>query len=61
MSLLTVLLVIVVAGVLLWVINSYIPMQSTLKKILNLVVVIVVIIWLLKVFGLFGYLMNIHV
>jgi hypothetical protein len=61
MSLLTVLLVIVVAGVLLWVINSYIPMQGTLKKILNLVVVIVVIIWLLKVFGLFSYLTNIHV
>ncbi|MDO9258194.1 MAG: Thivi_2564 family membrane protein [Bacteroidales bacterium] len=51
MSLLTILLVIVLAGVLLWVINSYIPMQGTLKKILNLVVVIVVIIWLLKVFG----------
>jgi len=61
MSLLTILLVIVVAGVLLWVINSYIPMQSTLKRILNVVVVIVVIIWLLKVFGLFGYLTNIHV
>jgi hypothetical protein len=61
MSLLTILLVIVVAGVLLWVINSYIPMQSTLKRILNVVVVIVVIIWLLKVFGLFSYLTNIHV
>jgi hypothetical protein len=61
MPLLTILLVIIAAGVILWVINSYVPMQGTLKKILNLVVVIVVIIWLLKVFGLFGYLMNIHV
>ena len=61
MPLLTILLVIIAAGILLWVVNNYIPMQSTLKRILNIVVVIVVIIWLLKVFGLFGYLMNIHV
>jgi hypothetical protein len=40
--------------VVLWVINSYIPMQSTIKKILNVVVVIGVIIWLLSVFGVIG-------
>jgi Fe2+ transport system protein B len=40
--------------VVLWVINSYIPMQATIKKILNVVVVISVIIWLLSVFGLIG-------
>jgi hypothetical protein len=61
MPLLTILLVIIAAGVLLWVVNSYIPMQSTLKRILNIVVVLVVIIWLLKVFGLFSYLTNITV
>jgi hypothetical protein len=61
MPLLTVLLVIIAAGILLWVVNNYIPMQGTLKRILNIVVVIVVIIWLLKVFGLFSYLTNIHV
>ncbi len=61
MSLLTILLVIIAAGVLLWVVNNYIPMQGTLKRILNIVVVVVVIIWLLKVFGLFSYLTNIHV
>ena len=61
MPLLTILLVIIAAGILLWVVNNYIPMQGTLKRILNIVVVVVVIIWLLKVFGLFGYLMNIHV
>jgi hypothetical protein len=61
MSLLTILLVIVIVGVLLWVINTYIPMDHKIKNILNIVVVIIVIIWLLKVFGLFSYLLNIHV
>jgi hypothetical protein len=45
-------IVLVVVGVILWVINSYIPMQATIKKILNVVVVIAVIIWFLSVFGL---------
>jgi len=61
MPLLTILLVIIAAGVILWVVNSYIPMQSTLKRILNIVVVLIVIVWLLKVFGLFSYLTNITV
>jgi hypothetical protein len=52
MSLITVVLVLVVVGVVLWLINTYIPMQSTIKKILNVVVVIVVILWLLSAFGL---------
>jgi hypothetical protein len=54
-------LVLVVVGVVLWVINSYIPMQSTIKKILNVVVVIVVIIWILSVFGLIGKLSMIRI
>ena len=54
-------LVLVVVGVILWVINSYIPMQSTIKKILNVVVGIVVIIWLLSVFGLIGNLSTIRI
>jgi hypothetical protein len=61
MSLVTIVIVLIVAGVLLWLINSYIPMDVKIKRILNIVVVIVVIIWLLKVFGLFSYLTNIHV
>ena len=61
MSLLTIILVLIVAGVLLWLVNSYIPMDGTIRKILNVVVVIVVIVWLLKVFGLFNSLMNIQV
>ena len=61
MPLLQIVIVLVVVGVILWVINSYIPMQSTIKKILNAVVVIVVIIWLLSVFGLIGDISRIRV
>jgi len=52
--LLQVLLVIIVAGLLLWLVNRFIPMQGTIKFILNLVVVIVLLIWLLRVFGVWG-------
>ena len=51
MPLLTVVVVLIVVGILMWLINAYIPMQGTIKKILNAVVVICVIIWLLSVFG----------
>jgi hypothetical protein len=61
MSLLSILLVIIVVGVLLWAVNTYIPMDRKIKNILNIVVVVVVIVWLLKAFGLFDYLMNIQV
>ena len=61
MSLITIVIVLIVAGVILWLINSYIPMDHKIKRILNIVVVIVVVIWLLKVFGLFSYLTNIHI
>jgi hypothetical protein len=56
-----VLLVLIVVGVLLWLINRFIPMQSTIKSILNGVVVIVIVLWLLQVFGLIGNLTNIRV
>ncbi len=52
MPILTLILVLVVVGVLLWLINTYIPMQGTIKSILNAVVVIAVVIWLLQIFGL---------
>jgi hypothetical protein len=54
MSLITLVIVLVVVGVVLWLINSFIPMQSTIKKILNVVVIIVVILWLLSAFGVIG-------
>ncbi len=54
MTLLSLILTIVVVGVLLWLINTYIPMQAAVKKILNVVVVIILIIWILNAFGLVG-------
>ena len=61
MPLLNVLLVIIIAGVILYLINNYIPMDRKIKNIRNIVVVIVLIIWLLKVFGVYGYLGNINI
>lgn len=61
MPLLTILLVIIIVGVLLWLINSFIPMDHNIKTILNVVVVIVLIVWLLKVFGILTTLMDFHV
>ena len=61
MPILNVIIAILVVGVILWLINRYIPMQRTIKNILNAVVVIVLVIWLLKVFGVLGSLQNITV
>ncbi|MCX6248262.1 MAG: hypothetical protein NTW10_11045 [Bacteroidetes bacterium] len=61
MPLLTILIVLVVAGLILWLVNTYIPMDHKIKTILNVVVVVIVIIWLLKVFGVIAYLTNFHV
>ena len=61
MPLLTILLVIIVVGVVLWLINSFIPMDSKIKSILNIVVVIILVIWLLKVFGILGTLTDINI
>ena len=61
MSLLSIVIALIVVGVLLWLVNSYIPMDAKIKKILNIVVVIVVIIWLLQVFGILGSVNNISI
>ncbi len=60
MPLLNVLIILIVAGVLLWLVNNYIPMDRKIKGILNFVVVIVVIVWLLNIFGIFNYLKDIQ-
>ena len=52
MSLITLIVVLVVVGVILWAVNAYIPMDAKIKQILNIVVVIAVILWLLSAFGL---------
>lgn len=54
MDLVTVVVTLIVVGVLLWAVNRYIPMDSKIKQILNIVVVIVVVIWLLQGFGVIG-------
>lgn len=61
MSLLTIILAIVLVGLLLWVVNSLIPMEATVKRILNVVVIIALVIWLLKAFGLLASIAAIHV
>jgi hypothetical protein len=61
MPLIHVVLVLIVVGVLLWLVNSYIPMAGSIKSILNAVVIIAVVLWLLTVFGLIGELSNIKV
>jgi hypothetical protein len=61
MPLIQLVIVLVVVGVILWIINNYIPMQATIKKILNAVVAIAVILWLLSVFGIIGSLQGIHI
>ncbi|MDF1570141.1 MAG: hypothetical protein P1P82_00780 [Bacteroidales bacterium] len=61
MSVLTILIVILVAGVILWLVNSYIPMQRTIKTILNVVVIVILVIWLLKVFGILDNLNSINI
>lgn len=52
MSLVTVVLTLIVVGVLLWLINTYIPMQATIKRIMNAVVVIGAVLWVLSAFGI---------
>ena len=61
MPILTILLVLVIVGVILWLVNTYIPMDGKIKSILNVVVVVLVIIWLLQAFGLFSSVKNMHV
>jgi len=61
MSLVSVLVVLIVVGVLLWLVNNYIPMAGAIKNILNAVVVIGVVLWLLQVFGLLGQIRGIHI
>jgi hypothetical protein len=54
-------LTLIVIGVLLWLVNTYIPMDSKIKKILNVVIVIAVILWLLAAFGVFHRLHDVDV
>jgi hypothetical protein len=61
MSLIGLILTLVVVGVLLWLLNNYVPMDRKIKSIINVVVVIVVVIWVLQAVGLLGSLQNIRI
>jgi hypothetical protein len=61
MPLIQILEVLIVVGVLLWLVNRFIPMQESIKSILNSVVVIAVVLWILNIFGLFNALSRIHI
>ena len=60
MPLMNVVVTLIVVGVILWLINTYIPMQSTIKSILNFVVIVVVILWLLYGFGILNHSGDVH-
>lgn len=51
MPLINLVVILIVVGVLLWAVNTYIPMDRKIKNILNIVVVIAVVVWLLRAFG----------
>ncbi len=61
MSLLTLIIAIVVVGIVLWAINSFVPMQGSVKKLLNIVVILILVVWLLNAFGLIDALSTVHV
>jgi len=61
MPLIQLVVILIVVGVLLWLVNSQIPMAASIKKILNIVVIIAVVLWLLNVFGLLSGLSTIRI
>ena len=61
MPLLTIVLALIAVGVLLWLVEKYLPLDATIKRIIHILVIVVVVVWLMKVFGLWAYLSQIHV
>lgn len=61
MSLASLVITLIVVGVLLWLVNTYLPMDGKIKTIMNVVVVIAVVLWMLGAFGLLGDVHRIHV
>ena len=54
MTLVNIVVILVVIGLVMWLINTFIPMAGAIKSLLNIVVFVVVLIWLLRTFGLIG-------
>jgi hypothetical protein len=61
MPLINIIIALIVVGVLLWLVNNYIPMDGKIKNILNIVVVIAVVLWLLSAFGVLGPISSVRV
>ena len=61
MSIISLVVALIVIGVLLWLVNNYIPMAASIKKILNVVVVVCVVLWLLSAFGVISSLSRLRV
>ena len=61
MPLLNIFIVLIVVGVILWLVNNYIPMDAKIKRILNAVAVIVLVVWLLQIFGILSSLKSIKI
>ena len=60
MTLLNILIVLIIVGILLWLINNYLPVDVKIKKIINIVTVVFVIVWLLKIVKAFAFLSTLH-
>jgi hypothetical protein len=61
MTLVNIAAVLVVVGLVLWLINTYIPMAGGMKSLLNVVAFVVVLVWLLQGFGLMGAIPGVHI
>ena len=61
MSLMNIALVLVVVGLVLWLINTYIPMAGGMKSLLNIVTFVVVVVWLLQGFGVIRTIPGVHI
>jgi hypothetical protein len=61
MDLVQLILALILVGVLLWVVNSFIPMDARIKQILNIVVIIAIVLWLLSVLGVFASLHGVRI
>ena len=61
MSLIGLVITLIVVGVLLWLVNTYIPMDAGIKKIINIVVIIAVVLWLLSSLGVLGHVHDVQV
>jgi hypothetical protein len=61
MSLIGLIVTLIVVGVLMWLVNSYIPMDETIRRIINVVVIICVVLWLLSAVGVLGHISNVQV